>query len=53
MELESAKNIAPELQNLEKLFKEKQNSLAMIESEKDGKEVFIFVLNSLKFFFVG
>jgi hypothetical protein len=39
MELECAKNLAPELQNLEKLLKEKQNFLAKIESEKDEKEV--------------
>ncbi|CAK5079295.1 unnamed protein product [Meloidogyne enterolobii] len=38
MESESAKNTAPEFQKLEKLLKEKQSSLAKIESEKDGKE---------------
>ena len=42
MESECAKNTAPEFQKLEKLLKEKQSSLAKIESEKDGKEVLFF-----------
>ncbi|KAL7074740.1 hypothetical protein ACQ4LE_005470 [Meloidogyne hapla] len=45
MESERAKNAAPEFRNLEKLLKEKQSSLAKIESEKDGEEA---TLNELQ-----
>lgn len=52
MESECAKNTAPEFQKLEKLLKEKQSSLAKIESEKDGKEV-LFKKIFLIYIFIG
>lgn len=39
MEAEKAKNVGPELKNMEKALKQLQNEQAQIESERDGVEV--------------